>query len=147
VCGKTHKVLKYVTDTVDFDKYVIPCIIKEFYVREKTLATICELHQKLRDRINFKGGSTSLRNIMKEFGFLWKKTRNNRVALIEKHDARFLQIIIFCAGGHCGFILNMLFVFSHVYCGQMLNFLFEITACKHYHHLQRKYTSNPVFFA
>jgi hypothetical protein len=37
----------------------------------------------LRDGINFKDGSTSLRNIVKELGLLWKKSRNNRVVLIE----------------------------------------------------------------
>jgi hypothetical protein len=42
-------------------------------------------------RINFKGGSTSSRNIVKELGFLWKKTRNNRVVLIEKHDVRCMR--------------------------------------------------------
>jgi transposase len=45
----------------------------------------------LRERINFKGGSSSLRNIVKELGFLLKKTRNNRVVAIEKHDVRCMR--------------------------------------------------------
>jgi hypothetical protein len=45
----------------------------------------------LRDRINFSGDSTSLRNTAKELGFLWK-TRNSRVVLIEKHDVRCVRV-------------------------------------------------------
>jgi hypothetical protein len=29
---------------------------------------------------------------VKELGFLWKKTRNSRVVLIEKHDVRFMRV-------------------------------------------------------
>jgi hypothetical protein len=29
---------------------------------------------------------------VKELGFLWKKTRNNRVILIEKHDVRCMRV-------------------------------------------------------
>jgi hypothetical protein len=54
--------------------------------------TISKLFPKLGDRINFNGGSNSLRNIVKELGFLWKKTRNNRVVLIGKHDVRCMQV-------------------------------------------------------
>jgi hypothetical protein len=63
-------------------------------VQEKTLATISELLPKLNDRINFIGGSTSLRNIVKKLGLLWKKTRNNRMVLIEKHDVRCMRVIV-----------------------------------------------------
>jgi hypothetical protein len=101
--GKTHKVPKRVTDIDDFNKFVIRLTIHEFYVQEKMSPTISKLFPKLRDRINFNGGSTSLRNIVKEFGFLWKKTRNNRVVLIEKHDVRYMRISYhtedeFCTG-------------------------------------------------
>jgi hypothetical protein len=81
---KTHKVPKCVTDIDDFDKCVIQLTIHEFYVQEKTLPAIPKLLPKLRDRINFNSGSTSLRNIVKELGFLWKKTRSNRAVLIKK---------------------------------------------------------------
>jgi hypothetical protein len=95
--GKTHKVPKRVTDIDDFDECVIRLIINEFYVQEKMSPTISKLFPKLRDRINFKGGITSLRNIVKEFGFLWKKTRNSRVVLIEKHDVRYMRVSYFTA--------------------------------------------------
>jgi hypothetical protein len=85
---KTHKVLKHLTDIDDFDKCVIWLTIHEFYVQEKMSPAICKLFPKLRERINFNGGSTSLKHIMKELGFLWKKMRNNRAVLIEKHDVR-----------------------------------------------------------
>jgi hypothetical protein len=79
-----------VTDINDFDKCVIQLTIHEVYVQEKMSPTISKLFPKLRDRINFNSGSTSLRNNVKELGFLWKKTRNNRVVLIEKHDLRYI---------------------------------------------------------
>jgi hypothetical protein len=106
-----------VTEIEVFDKCVIQRTIHEFCAQEKTSATISKLLPKLNDRTNFKGGSTSLRNIVKELGFLWK-TRNNRVVLIEKHDER---------------------------CRKLNSFVLKIT-CKDYHHLLRKYTSGPVFF-
>jgi hypothetical protein len=56
------------------------------------LPTISKLFPKFRDRIHFNGGSTTLRNIVKELGFLWKKTRNNKVALIKKHDVRCMRV-------------------------------------------------------
>jgi hypothetical protein len=90
--GKTHKVPKRMADIDDFDKCIIRLTIHEFYVQEKMSPTISELFPKLRDRINFNGGSTSLRNIVKELGFLRKKTRNNRVVLIEKHDLRCMRV-------------------------------------------------------
>jgi hypothetical protein len=76
----------------------------------------------LRDRINFKGGSTGLRNIVKELGFPWKKTRNNRVVLIEKHDIRCMRVVILHVGGYCGFIPNALVIFSCDYYDQTLNY-------------------------
>jgi hypothetical protein len=84
--GKRHKVPKRVTDIDDFDKFIIWLTIHEFYVQEKMSPTISKLFPKLRDRINFNGGSASLRNTVMELGFLWKKTRNNRVVLIERHS-------------------------------------------------------------
>jgi hypothetical protein len=95
--GKTHKVPKRVTDVDDFDKCVIRLTIHEFYVQEKTSQTTPKLLPKLRNRINFKGGSTSLRNIVKELEFQWKKTRNNRVVLIKKHDVRCMRVLYLTA--------------------------------------------------
>jgi hypothetical protein len=83
--SKTHKVPKRVTDTDDLDKCVIQLTIHEFYMQEKMSPTISKLFPKLRDRINFNGSNTSLRNILKELGFLWKKMRKKRVVVTEKH--------------------------------------------------------------
>jgi hypothetical protein len=87
-----HKVPKRVTDIDDLDKCVIRLTIHEFYVQVKTSPTVSKLFPKLTDRINFNDGDTSLRNIVKELGFLWKKTRNNRVVLIEKLYVGCMQI-------------------------------------------------------
>jgi hypothetical protein len=84
--GKTHKLPKCVTDIGDFNKFVMNFMCK---IKHRQLS---KLFPKLRDRINFNDGSTSLRNIVKELGFQWKKTRNNRVVLIEKHDVRCMQV-------------------------------------------------------
>jgi hypothetical protein len=81
-----------VTDIDYFDKCAIRLTIHEFYVQEKMSPIISKLYQKLRDRININGGSPSLRNIVNELGFLWKKKRNNRMVLIEKHDVRCMLV-------------------------------------------------------
>jgi hypothetical protein len=121
--------------------------IHEFCVQEKKSATISKLLPKLNDRINFKGGSTRLRNIMKELGFLWKKTISKRMVLIEKHDVRCMRVIVLHAGGRRGFIPNALVIFSCDCCDQTLNLFVLKIACKDYQYLLRKYTSGPVFFA
>jgi hypothetical protein len=108
-----------VTDIEVFDKCVIRRTINEFCVQEKMSATISKLLPKLNDRINFKGSSTSLRNIVKELGFLWKK---NRMVLIEKHDVRCMRVIVLHVRGHRGFIPNALVIFSCDYCDQILIF-------------------------
>jgi transposase len=90
--SKTHKVPKRVTDTDDFDKCVIRRTVHEFYVQEKASPTIPKLLPKLGNRINFKCGTTSLRNIVKELGFRWKKMRNNREVLIKQHDVRCMRV-------------------------------------------------------
>jgi hypothetical protein len=50
--------------------------------------TVRKLHPKLRESINFKGGSISVKLILQEVGFQWKKTQNNRSALTERDDIR-----------------------------------------------------------
>ncbi|XP_023718473.1 uncharacterized protein LOC111870421 [Cryptotermes secundus] len=81
--GKHHSVPKRITNPDDFDISVI-----RRTVYEETVPTVGKLLPKLRETINFKGGSTSLKLILRKIGFKRKKTRNNRGALIERDDIR-----------------------------------------------------------
>jgi hypothetical protein len=58
--------------------------VHDFYIQEETVPTMEKLLPKLRESINFKGGSTSLKLILHEVGFKWKKMQNNRSVLIER---------------------------------------------------------------
>jgi hypothetical protein len=40
------------------------------------------------DEININGSGKSFRSIVKELGFVWRKTINNQNILIEKHELR-----------------------------------------------------------
>lgn len=86
--GKVHRVPKRITDVDDFDKRVIRQTIYNFYINDKTVPTVSKLLPKLKDAINFNGGSTSLKIILRDMGFKWKKTRNNKAVLQERHDIR-----------------------------------------------------------
>ena len=56
------------------------------------MPTVNKLLSKLEDKIGFKGGSTSLKVILRNMGYKWRKTRNNRAALVEKHDIRAMRV-------------------------------------------------------
>ncbi|KAJ4445058.1 hypothetical protein ANN_06857 [Periplaneta americana] len=86
--GKVHRVPKRVTDVDDFDKRVIRQTIYNFYINDKTVPTVSKLLPKLKDAINFNGGSTSLKIILRDMGFKLKKTRNNKAVLQERLDIR-----------------------------------------------------------
>jgi hypothetical protein len=62
------------------------------YAQEGTVPTIAKLLVKLKDSINFKGGSSSLRKIVRDLGFRWKQTMTNRGVLIERHNIRSLRV-------------------------------------------------------
>lgn len=87
--NKKRKRKKPVTDLDDFDKSVIRRMINGFYLVEKCLPTLPKLHSKLVKDIGFNGGKTSLRTVIKQLGFKWKKTRNNRHVLIEQQHIAF----------------------------------------------------------
>lgn len=79
---------KPVTELDSFDVCVVRRVIHNFYKTEKCVPTVEKIRQKLQEDINFKGGKTSLRKILRQLGFRWKKTKSNRKILIEKHDIR-----------------------------------------------------------
>jgi hypothetical protein len=48
---------------------------------------------KIRDSgIEFNGSITTLWSVLKEMGFIWTKTSDNRKIIIEKHDLRLKRI-------------------------------------------------------
>lgn len=76
----------------DFDKCVVRRTIHNFHKTNKERPTLKKIHSKLVSDINFKGGLTTLRQIIKELGFKWKKTEDSRKILIETHNIRLLRM-------------------------------------------------------
>lgn len=79
---------KDVTSLDDFDKCLIRRTIYNFHTQRKCLPTIKLLLNELKESIKFQGGKTSLRVILREMGFKWRRTQNNRKLLIETSDIR-----------------------------------------------------------
>ncbi|XP_067013965.2 uncharacterized protein [Anabrus simplex] len=79
----------------DFDKRVVRDTIEDFYAVQKVVPTVNKLIPVLEKEIKWKWSSTSLRKVLKNMGFVWKKVQNNHVLLLERADivdcrARFL---------------------------------------------------------
>lgn len=70
----------------DFDKCVIRNKVREFYAVRKEVPTLRKLHRVLKEDINFCGGITTLRCILKELGYKYRKCESKRKVLIERHD-------------------------------------------------------------
>lgn len=83
---------KYRLKLDDFDYQIIRRKIYDFHLVEKQVVTIKSLLNKLKEDINFTGGRESLRKIIKELGFKFKKTESNRKLLAEKDEVRLLRI-------------------------------------------------------
>lgn len=86
--NKIRKRKKPVTGVDEFDKSVIRRHVYEFHLKKKQLPTTKLLLNELRESIDFQGGLSSLRSILRELGFKWRKTQNNRRLLIETNDIR-----------------------------------------------------------
>lgn len=83
---------KPITDIQDYEKYDIRQFIYNFHKTENSRVTLKSLLAKLKADLDFKGEVSSLRIIVRDLGFRWKKTKNNRPLLIEKSDIRNLRI-------------------------------------------------------
>lgn len=90
--GKKRSKSKPVTNIDNFDQGVIKRCIHHFHNTNNELPTIKKLKSKLEEDINFQGSERSLRRIIKDLGFRWKKTENNRKILIETSNIRFQRI-------------------------------------------------------
>jgi hypothetical protein len=65
---------KRITNSDDFDKSLPRRTVYNFYTQEATVPSTRKLLPKLRETINFKGGSTSLKLILRKVEFKWKET-------------------------------------------------------------------------
>ena len=85
---------KKVTNLDDFDVCVLRRTILEFHAR-KEIPTLEEIKEKMEEKIDFRGSKESLRRIVKEIGFRFKRA-DGRKFLMERSDvqtarAHFLQ--------------------------------------------------------
>lgn len=73
------------TEINDFGMYVVPRTMHEFYLHEKTLPTVKDVLSEFQDYTGYKEKASSLTKIFKALRFRWRKTRDNRRILVEKH--------------------------------------------------------------
>lgn len=88
--GKLKK--KYRQDLDDFAYQAIRRKIYDFHIVEKQLVTIKSLLDTLKRDMDFGGSRETLRRIIKEMGFKFRKTQTNRKLLAEKDEVRLLRI-------------------------------------------------------
>jgi hypothetical protein len=68
----------------DFDTTLIRNKIHEFYTVRRQLPTLRNLHTVLKNDITFPGSVSTLGKEVRQLGFRWKRTSNNRKVLVEK---------------------------------------------------------------
>ena len=83
---KPRKKRKGKHDLDDFDKCVVRRTVANIYGIRKIFLSVENIRKELRDSINFTGSKTTLRRILKEMGFKWKKCKPNRKILMERTD-------------------------------------------------------------
>lgn len=71
-------------NTDDFDKVAIRNLINSFYLVRNEAPTIVKLLNELRQSIQFDGGYETLRKIIHDMGFSFKKNIEERTILMEK---------------------------------------------------------------
>lgn len=72
-----------VTALMDYEKTDIRNIIYNFHITENVSVTVKALTQKLKADHSFSVSKTSVRRIINDLGFKFRKTENNRRLLIE----------------------------------------------------------------
>ena len=90
--GKKRSGKKKVTGIDSFDQGVVKRCVHNFHTTVGELPTVNNLLRKLQSDINFEGSATSLRRILKDIGFQWKKTDDNRKILIEHTNIQLKRI-------------------------------------------------------
>ncbi|XP_072384711.1 uncharacterized protein [Diabrotica undecimpunctata] len=74
------------------DEGLLRRFIVTFHIQEKMLPTIKRLHQKIVEELQYTGSRETLRKQIYNLGFRWRKTKNNRHILMEKHEIRKLRL-------------------------------------------------------
>lgn len=77
--------VKPVTELDDFEKDVIRRSVQEFYDRGE-YPTLKKLRDILKEKINYKGGITSLHKILRKLDFRYRKCNDGRRFLMERKD-------------------------------------------------------------
>ncbi|XP_045766308.1 uncharacterized protein LOC123879202 [Maniola jurtina] len=65
---------------------VIRTTIQNFHISHKQVPTLAKLQSVLREKIGFDGCLSTLRSLLIEMGYKWKKIDNNRKSLQERHE-------------------------------------------------------------
>lgn len=76
----------------DFDRGVLRQFIINYYTVEKKVPTLQRIHCKFVEENGHNGSYETLRKIMHDMGFRWRKTKNNRKLLMEKPAIQQLRI-------------------------------------------------------
>lgn len=85
--GKTRKRPDYRNVSVDgFDRRVILDTMRDFYVNKKIVPSCKKLLPVLKEKINFQWSEVSLRRVLKDMGFKWRKCCSKRKILVERPD-------------------------------------------------------------
>lgn len=93
--GKCRKRTKTKVKIDNFQRCALRNIVYNFHIQHKTLPTLKKLLSVLKTEhqdLQIDCTHETLRKILRDLGFRWKKTENNRKILIEKHDIRFKRV-------------------------------------------------------
>ena len=63
-------------------------MIHNFHNTENERVTSKRLHEKIVREIGFKESVSSCRRVIRRLGFRWRRSKDNRQILIERHDIR-----------------------------------------------------------
>lgn len=79
----------------DFDMTVIQNKVREFYTHRKQHPTLKKLHAVLKAEIDYPGSREMLRQTLRDMGFTWSKTADNRKVIMEKPEIVALRMAYF----------------------------------------------------
>ncbi|KAG8249877.1 hypothetical protein J6590_012189 [Homalodisca vitripennis] len=75
------------SDFDDFNKCLLRRVINEFHVTEEESPTLKGILRAVKERIQYQGSVSSLRKIILDVGFKWKRAENNLKLLVENSSA------------------------------------------------------------
>jgi transposase len=86
--NKKRERINPVTGLDDFDQCFIRRLVHEFHINEKRFPTVELIRRAMVEKLDFKGSEKSVRRILRNLGFRWKRIENNRNFLIERIEIR-----------------------------------------------------------